>query len=52
MRRPEDSTIPAPSDARTNPRYSIGFGAVFGRTGIMEYSTLTIGAPPNTSGMT
>ena len=24
------STIPAPTDARTNPRYNIGFGATFG----------------------
>ncbi len=46
------STIPAPTDASTNPTYSIGFGATFGGWITIDSSTLTMGAPPKTSGMT
>ena len=46
------STIPAPTDASTNPTYSIGLGATFGGWITIESSTLTMGAPPKTSGMT
>ncbi len=48
------STAPCPhrrTPARS-PRYSIGFGATFGGWITIESSTLTMGAPPKTSGMT
>ena len=46
------NTIPAPTDASTKPTYSIGCGATFGGCIAIESSTLTIGAPPKTRGMT
>jgi hypothetical protein len=46
------STIAAPIDARRNPTYSIGLISVFGGWMAIARSTLTMGAPPKTSGMT
>src|SRR5206468_8266383 len=46
------STIAAPIDARTNPAYSIGLIADFGGWITIVSSTLMMGAPPKTSGMT
>ena len=46
------STIPAPTDASTNPTYSSGLGATFGGWIAIDSSTFTIGAPPKTSGIT
>ena len=44
--------MPAPTAANTMPTYHSGPGAVFGGWSHMAYSTLTIGAPPKTSGIT
>jgi hypothetical protein len=40
------------ADASTKPTYSIGLGATLGGWNAIDRSTLTIGAPPNTSGIT
>src|SRR6202011_244127 len=41
-----------PTDASRKPTYNIGLGAAFGGWMTIASSTLTIGAPPKTSGMT
>src|SRR5437867_5741434 len=46
------STIPAPIDASRNPTKSIGLIAAFGGWMAIVNRTLTMGAPPNTSGIT
>lgn len=48
----KQSTRPAPIDASANPTYSSGLMAAFGGWIAIDTSTLTIGAPPKTSGMT
>src|SRR3990172_1284340 len=45
-------TIPAPTAANMKPRYSSGFGAVFGGCSHIEKKTFTNGAPAKTRGMT
>src|SRR5688572_28948887 len=46
------STMAAPIEASRNPRYSIGFTAALGGWMMAVMATFTIGAPPNTSGIT
>ena len=46
------ATIAAPAEARTNPTKSMGLIADFGGWMAMLTSTLTMGAPPKTSGIT
>jgi hypothetical protein len=46
------STIAAPIDASRNPTYNNGLMADLGGCKTIVSNTLTIGAPPNTNGMT
>jgi hypothetical protein len=46
------NTNPAPAAASTNPKYSNGFGEVFGGCSNIEKSTFTKGAPAKTNGIT
>src|SRR6266852_7323030 len=46
------STMPAPIDASSSPAYHMSPGGALGGCMSIEYRTLMIGAPPNTSGIT
>src|SRR5438132_13392904 len=46
------STMPAPIEASSSPAYHMSPGGALGGCMIIEYTTLIVVAPPNTSGIT